>query len=892
MEKIFIIDAVNYLFRSYYAIGPMTNDEGQSTSALFGFIRSIKKLIDDFSPDYIVCVFDGPENKKSRQLLYAEYKMHRKGAPEDLFPQFALTYEFCSLFGIPTLCIDEVEADDTMASIALWAKEKENLEIYLCTSDKDLFQMVDKNIYVILPSKNNMIVDRNKVKELFGVPPEQMLDYLAIVGDTSDNIPGLPGFGPKTAIDLLTKFKSLDEILKNPDKVPGEKKQEILKKEQDKALLSRELATLNCKIKIPENKSFYKLKEADTEGLSAFYQKMKFLKFLQEMGKKESVEEKKPIETEEKISYNLINDEESFLNLLTKLSNEKEICLDTETTSIHPLEAELIGIGFCIHPKKAWYVPLNGNLEELFMIEALRDFFNSTKAKFYGHNIKYDLHVLSNYGICIKNLCFDTMIASYLLSPQHRKHGLDSLALEYFNKVKISYKDLTTANKKSIPLKDVPLEKVSEYCSEDVDYTSRLKELFEKEIKKEKLDNILYEIEMPLIPILKKMERHGIYLDKSHFEKMNFELSEEINEIEEQIYKSVGKKFNLNSPKQLANVLYQDLKLSPPSKRKTEFSTGAEILSKLAHESEIVKQIIQHRSLQKLLSTYVEALPLQINSKTGRIHPTFNQSIVSTGRLSCQDPNLQNIPIKTKEGKRIRKGFRPEEKGWSYVDADYSQIELRLLAHFSDDSELIRAFKNNEDIHAYTASLVYKTDLKNVTPKMRSVAKAVNFGTLYGQGPFGLSQLIDIPFKEAQEFIQTYFERYASVESFIEKCKKETEKTKIATTLLGRKRPIPEIDNKNPTLRSAAQRLAINTPLQGTAADIIKIAMITIDEEITKEKLKGFMVLQIHDELLFEVPDNEIDKFKKLVKDKMENAIKLKVPLTVDLQVGKNWGEC
>lgn len=891
MEKLFIIDAVNYLFRSYYAIGPMTNDQGQSTSAVFGFIRSIKKIIAEFSPDYLVCAFDGPDNKKNRKAIYAEYKMHRKGAPEDLFPQFAMAHDFCKFYGIPTLCIEEVEADDTMASVALWAKEKENMEVYICTSDKDLFQMVDNHLFVVLPNKNDMIVDRLKVKELFGVYPEQMLDYLAIVGDTSDNIPGLPGFGPKTAVALLEKFQTLDEILKHPEKIPGEKKQKIFIEEQDKALLSKELSTLKYDVSIPKNKSFYKLSPPNRSALAEFFQKQNFMKFIQEEDKKEE-KITPPSPKQKEVSYTLINDQKAFLSLMSHLAKASEICVDTETTDIHPLKAKLVGIGFSIKPYEGWYVPFNGEIETATIIDSLKQLFSLPSIKFFGHNIKYDLHVLANYSIDLNHICFDTILASYLIAPQHRRHNLDALSLIHFGKVKIAYEELIEKNKKKIPLEEVEIEKVTNYCCEDLDYTYRLKHLFEKTLDELGLTSLLQDIEIPLIPILAKMERHGIFIDKQKIKVLEIELSQEIEETEKEIYEDIGHKFNLNSPKQLSEILYVELKLPPPSRKKTEYSTGADILSKLASESFIVKKILKHRTLQKLLSTYLEALPKQIFEKTGRIHPTFNQSVTATGRLSCQDPNLQNIPIKTEVGKKIREGFRPQKEGWVYIDADYSQIELKLLAHFSKDPELIRAFQNNEDIHAYTASLVYKIAIQDVTPTMRSIAKAVNFGTIYGQGAYGLSQLIGIPFAEAQEFIKTYFERYTKVESFIERCKKEAYQTKVATTLFGRKRPLPEIDNKNPTIRHGAERLAVNTPLQGTAADIIKLAMIAIDKEIQEKELKGFLVLQIHDELIFEVPESETAIFKKIIKDRMENVVKLAVPLNINLQVGKNWGEC
>jgi len=884
MDKILIIDAVNFLFRSYYAIGPMTNDEGKSTSALFGFIRTVKKLITDFSPDYFVCIFDGPDNKKSRQVFYAEYKMHRKGAPEDLFPQFNLAHEFCELYGIPILCVEGVEADDTMASVAKWATEKENMQVYLCTSDKDLFQLVGENTYVIHAHKNNLIIDSKQVEEIYGVRPNQMLDYLAITGDASDNIPGLPGFGPKTAAMLLQKFSTLDEILAHPEKVAG-KKQETLIKERDTAILSKKLATLDFEIDFPHEKEFFIIKPPKEKELCDFYQKMRFPKFLQEI---KGVVEAPQIKKEEApVFYKTVNSLEDLNRLTYDIAKEDEICIDTETTSENPLEARLVGIGLGTKEKAAFYIPFNGNIDESTILEKIKSLSDK---KFYGHNIKYDIQVLANYAIHLKNISFDTILASYLLNPHHNRHGLDYLALEFFQKVKVSYKELVTEDKKKLLLKDVPIEKVANYCCEDVDYTIRLKNLFEKELLSKNLNHLLHDVEIPLIPILAKMERNGIYIDIEHFHKMENELKKELHALEKDIFEMAGVEFNLNSPKQLSEILFQKLQLPPPKKKKTEYSTGADVLEKLAPKSEIVRKILLHRTVQKLLSTYIETLPKQINPFTSRIHPTFNQSVAATGRLSCQDPNLQNIPVKTEAGINIRRGFKPQKKDWSYVGADYSQIELRLLAHFSEDHELIKAFNENQDIHAHTASLIYKIPLSEVTSDMRRVAKTVNFGILYGQGSYGLSEQLNISFQEASHLIKTYFERYPKVLSFIEKCKEEVARTKVAKTLLGRQRPIPDIDNKNPSIKAFAERLAVNTPLQGTAADIIKMAMINIDKVLSN--LKGFMIIQIHDELIFEVPDNEISTFKAIIQEKMENVIKLKVPLTIHLQVGKNWGEC
>ncbi len=944
MEKIFIFDAVNYLFRSYYAIGPMTNDKGESTSALFGFIRSIQKLLKTFSPKYVIAVFDGPDNKKSRQAVYAEYKMHRKKAPDDLYPQFDLAYQFCQMAGIPAISIPGVEADDTMATIALWAQKK-GLETYLCTSDKDLFQLVCENIFVLQAHKNNLVIDRAKVKEIFDIWPEQMLDFLAITGDASDNIPGLSGFGPKTAASLLQEFKTLENILEHPEKVPGAKKQETLVKEKKIALMSKQLATLDTAVEVPHQKDFYEHKQPDIPKLAEFYRRMNFSKLLQELPseqtnhvenrEKNKTSEKKINKTEkkensqdilnldtdiaekkslnEKVSYHLIKNKEQLEKLISKLQAEKTktICLDTETTSLRPLEAKIVGIGLGYKPQEAFYIPFNGNISSEVIVKELKKLFSNPQLHFYGHNLKYDLQVLLNYGLEIKNIAFDTMLASYLLNPHHRRHNLDRLSLEYLHKTKISFKSLVEQEDKTNPpdktnkpdkktvstkttktLLEAPIEKVSEYCCEDVDCTIRLKQIFEKQLAEKNLTKLFTEIELPLLLVLTQMERKGIFLEEKKLAKLKEQLILKIAALEKEIHLEIGEEINLNSPKQLSEVLFGKLKLPPPRKKKTAFSTGAAVLEKLALKFPIARKLLDFRIKQKLLTTYVEALPEEINPKTHRIHPTFNQSITATGRLSCQNPNLQNIPIKSEEGLEIRKAFSPEKEGWSFLSADYSQIELRLLAHFSEDPELIQAFKNDQDIHSYTASIIFKVPLTEVSDQMRQAAKAVNFGTIYGQGPYGLTQQIAFSYKEAEEFINNYFAKYKKVKTYLENCKKQASETLETSTLFGRLRPIAEINSQHPQMRAAAERLAVNTPLQGTAADLIKIAMIEIAKVIKIKHLKGFMILQIHDELIFEVPDNELETFKKLVKEKMEQVVKLKVPLTVHMGVGKNWSEC
>jgi len=889
MNKIFIVDAVNFLFRSYYAIGPMTNPKGTSTGALYGFIRSIFKLMKDFSPDYFIAVFDGPENKKSRTEIYADYKSHRKGMPEDLFPQLEKALHFCEIAGIPFLSVPGVEADDTIGSIAKWMEKKE-VDVFLCSSDKDLCQLVSDRVFIINPHKDNLLIDKKQVKELFGITPEQMIDWLAMVGDASDNIPGLEGFGPKTASALLTEFGTLEHLLKHPEKVGG-KKEEILIKDKEIALMSKKLATIHTGVDFPHEEKFFHLKTPDLEKVKDFYHEMGFMSLLKELG-----EEEKPkahsVEQESHGHYHLIEEEEALRSLIEKLGREKEICIDTESTDLRPMFARLVGLGIGVDTKEAWYIPCNGKLPKEKVLSLLKPLLESGKTSFYGHNIKYDMHVLANEGIHLQNICFDTIIASYLLSPQVQQHNLDRLSLEHFGKVKIPIEDLIGKGKQQISMDQVAVEKVATYCCEDVDYTIRLKKRFEKELEQERLTSLFTQIELPLISILCGMERTGIYVDTHKLKKMAGDLEEQLGELEKQIYAISKEKFNLNSPRQLSTILFEKLGIKPPKKTTTGYSTAIDVLEGLREESPIIPLIIEYRTLEKLRSTYVEALPLQVNPITHRIHCTFNQSVAATGRLSSQDPNLQNIPVRSKVGKKIREAFKPKDSHHSFLSGDYSQIELRLLAHLSEDPALVKAFQEGEDIHAYTASLVFDVPLKEVTPTMRYQAKAVNFGIIYGQQAYGLSLQMGVSYHEAEAFIKTYFERYSKVKEFLEFCKEGVRKTGRAVTLTGRQRPIPEIHNKNPMIRTAAERLAINTPLQGTAADLIKMAMIQVDHHLQSHTHQGKMILQIHDELLFETPDEEAHKLSSAVKKIMEGVFTLSVPLIVDISIGKNWEEC
>ncbi len=795
--------------------------------------------------------------------------------------------------GIPHLVVPGVEADDVMGSIAKWT-EKKAIETYLCSNDKDLAQLVSDHVFLINIHKNNLLVDREKVKELFGVFPEQIVDLLAMMGDTSDNIPGIEGVGPKTAASLLNEFGTLDTLLTHPEKLKG-KKQETFRKGKKMALISQQLATSDTNIPFPKEDNFFRLKEPDLDKVKALYQRMHFMTLLKELqlpGKK-SEELNLDFGVEERdVQYTLINDEMELIKLTKKLGEKKELCVDTETTSLRPLEARLVGIGISDSPKNGWYIPLNGQIPREKVVSILKPLFQNPSIGFFGHNIKYDLHVLRQAGIPIHTVAFDTMVASYLVSPHKQRHGLDALSLEHFGKVKIPITDLIGKGKKQISMEEVPLEQVATYCCEDVDYTFRLKRYLEKRIEEEKLEKLFKEIELPLISVLQKMEEVGIFLDQKPLMTMHTDLEGQIGEIQKIIFDYAGENFNLNSPKQLGQVLFEKMGIRPAKKTATGYSTSADVLESLRETSPIIAKVLDYRAFEKLRSTYVDALPQQINPKTERIHCTFNQSVAATGRLSCQDPNLQNIPVRSAEGRKIRTAFIPQFPDWSFLAGDYSQIELRLLAHLSDDPTLIKAFQEGEDIHSYTASLVYNVPLNKVTPQMRHAAKAVNFGILYGQQAFGLSKELGIPVEEAKAFINTYFDRYKNIRDFLDSCKESVRKLGYSITLSGRKRPIPEIDSKNAFIRQAAERLAINTPLQGTAADLIKIAMIQLDQLIDKNPFKSSMILQIHDELIFEVADAHIQQLSTQVKNTMEGVMKLKIPLVVDISIGKNWGEC
>lgn len=886
MRRLYILDVSGYLFRAYFALPPMSSPQGEAVHAVYGFIRSLLKLLKNYQPDHLVAVFDGPENKKARQELYQEYKANRVHQYEDLPEQIDKAQTFCRLFGIPQLAVPGVEADDTIGSIAEWAA-RQGSEVFLFTGDKDFCQLVNDQILVINPWKEGLLIDRAQVEALYGVRPDQMADFLALVGDSSDNIPGVKGLGPKTSAPLLQEFGSLENLFLHLDEIKSPKKRELLAAGEESARLSKMLATIRTDIPFPKEEAFFCKQEEDRVGLQAFYTSCGFRSLLAEW------EKALPSPREaENTSYQLINDLETLEKVIAYLHKAEAIAVDIETTALHPLQAEAVGIGFSVQPGEAFYLPFHGEIPREKAQALLAPLFADERHAFLGHNIKYDLHLLETLSLPVARLGFDTILASSLLDAGDRHHSLEALSLRYLGLGKTSIKTLIGTGKKEIRMDQVPIPQVSAYCCQDVDYTLRLSQLFKKELHARGLDPLLYDLELPLTRVLVKMERAGMYLKPQVLEKFGATLVTQIAQIEEEIYLLAGERFNLNSPKQLSHILFEKLHIPSTKKTQTGLSTNAAVLEGLAKTYPIAEKLLTFRTLDKLRSTYVEALPLEIDPQTGRIHPLFNQFSTATGRLSCQQPNLQNIPIRTALGREIRAAFMPQQEGWSYLSADYSQIELRLLAHLSQDPSLLAAFRQGEDVHTHTASQIFMVAPEAVTYTQRQQAKTINFGILYGQQAYGLSQELGIPLAEAAAFITAYFARYPAVQAYLQKGIDTTRRTEKAVTLLGRERAIPEINSKNTIARQAAERLAVNTPLQGSAADLIKKAMLTIDEALTREKLRSFMVLQIHDELIFEAPDEELDTLRPLVKHAMEEVFSLEVPLLVNLSVGKNWAEC
>ncbi len=879
-KRFFVIDGNSFCYRAYYAIKHLSNSKGQPTNAIYGFIAMIRKIIKEEKPDMLAVAFDlkGPTFRHEK---FKDYKGTRKPMPEELVSQMPYIKRLLTAYNIPIYEAQGYEADDVLATLAEKCRKAKGIDTFIVTSDKDAMQLVTAGVKVYSPHKDGVIYGEKEVRERFGVPPERIIDLMALMGDTSDNIPGVPGIGEKTAVQLMKEFKSLDNVLKNTHKIKSASRRKKIEESRDLALLSRELATIKKNTPIEIDMDELELKEPDEKALAELFKELEFRKLLQDIAPAE-----RP-----KRSYLLVDCPEEFLKFARELKQAKIFAFDFETTHCDPMRARAVGVSFAWKKNEAYYIPLNAlkGLEEKKVTETLKSVFEDANIKKIGQNIKYDALVLKKMGLTLKGIEFDTMVASYLLNPSKSNHNLSDISLEYLGYAKKSIEQLIGKGKNALTMDRVDVGEVRDYCCEDSLIAFNLMSVLEKQLKEKELEELFFKVEMPLIEVLAGMELCGVSVDSAYLKRLSAEIEKKIASCEKNIHSMAGETFNINSPKQLRDILFEKLKMPVIKRTKTGASTNEEVLKILSEKEKLPREILRYRTLAKLKSTYVDSLPALVNSSTGRIHTSFNQTVTVTGRLSSSNPNLQNIPVKTEMGRKIRKAFIAEKKSHLILSADYSQIELRILAHLSGDKNLVEAFNEQRDIHAFTASLIYGLEEKDITDEMRQAAKTVNFGIVYGMSAFGLSRDLGIDVRQAARFIESYFGRYPGVKAFLEKTIDEALKNGFVTTILGRRRYIPEIKSENIQIRNFAQRAAVNTPIQGSAADLIKLAMINIHRVIGDFDAK--LILQVHDELVFEVRAGELLKLAGVVKENMENVMPLRVPIRVGLESGKNWLE-
>ncbi len=907
-----IVDAMAMAYRAYFAFisRPLTTQSGEPTSAVYGFVNQLLKVLEDHRPDFIAVATDSKE-KTFRHEMYKEYKATREAMPDDMIPQIGRIKEIVELMNIPLYIKPGYEADDIIGT-AVKLAEKKGMISYAVTPDKDYMQLVTDKTIIAKPGRGNdevVFYDVKKVKEDYGFEPKLMIDYLAIIGDSSDNIPGVRGIGPKGALPLLQKFGTLESIYKNLDKIdkPGTVKK--LEESKENAFLSKELATINCSVPMEFDFDKAKFEKPQFDKLRELFIELEFKNLYTRLLKVyDGGNDQKVIDNEElysaktfdksKSKYELIATRKEAEKLAAKFNKNDLIVFDTETDSLDPFVLNILGASFSTKAGEGYFVAIDPG-SKIFSDGkkrlAVDDFkkifkplFENKKIKKVCQNGKYDISVMRGIGIKVENFYFDTMVASYIIDPD-QKHGMDDLSQKYLSYQPIPLSSLIGEKKDPTKLYDIELEKLSDYAAEDADITFQLYEILNKELKKEKLEKVAFEVDFPLVPVLEDMENEGVKIDKSALDSFSKELQILIKDYTKKIHKEAGEEFNISSPKQLQVILFEKLGLASGRKTKTGFSTDARALENLRGEHKIIDIILDYRQATKLKSTYADALPNLINSKTGRVHTDFNQTIAATGRLSSINPNLQNIPIRTEMGREIRRAFVPREKNYVLLSADYSQIELRLLAAICKDDALMKAFKSGEDIHRSTAALVFMVDPKDVTPDMRRKAKEVNFGILYGIGPFGLKTRLGIPQSHAKEIIETYFKTFKKVKNYMDDSVKKAQENGYAETLLGRRRFLRNINSNNRVIRQFEERVAINMPIQGTAADMIKLAMIKIQNELEKRKTKTKMVLQVHDELLFDAHKDEVDELRPMIKEIMETAMPVDAPIVVDTGVGDNW---
>lgn len=891
-ETLYLIDTFSLVFQVYHAIAPMTGPQGEPTNATFGFTRDLQNLIRDKKPDYLICAMESTEPAE-RKKLYPEYKAHRKEMPEDLRPQIPMILEVIEGFNIPVIHSAGWEADDVIATLTHRAVEQ-GLHVNIVTTDKDARQLLapEVKLYNI---RKNQLMDEAGLMEAWGIHPHQAIDFQALVGDASDNVPGVPLVGPKKAQTLLQEIGTLDEILAHPEKARGKKLQENLRTFVDQALISRKLVTLQTDLPLKFDPQQARLSAPNRSRLSELYQQFGFRRFAEELNNtnENSTPSKLPVEPQ----WETVDTEKKFATFLKKLQEQTSFCLDLETTSLQANEADIVGWAICWEPAVAWYIPVDAppgqpKLDPLMVVEALRPLLEDPAVLIDNQNIKYDMIVLRRAGIYLEGVHLDPMVGDYLLDAGARSHSLETLAQKYLQHKMIPISELIgKKGERQKKMFEVDVEKAAEYAAEDADIAFRLSHIIEEELKKESLWELYNELERPLISVLVEMESNGILINQEILQQQSTEINIRLEQLVEEIYKIAGHEFNIASPKQLRVVLFEELELPVQKKTKTGPSTDVEVLEKLAKMHPLPEKIMEHRQLAKLKGTYLDALPKLINPETGRVHCSFNQVVAATGRLSSSNPNLQNIPIRTTEGRNIRKAFIPAQPDWKLICADYSQVELRILAHLSGDKELCAAFERGDDIHTLVASQVFGVTPEEVDSQMRRVAKAVNFGVIYGQSAYGLSATLGIPQEEAAEFIRNYFSLYSGVTKFMKSSLKECLQKGYASTIMGRRRPISGIRPTYNQQLIMPERTAINTIVQGSAADLIKKAMIQLHQRLQNEQSPGKLLLQIHDELVLEAPAKNAEEVAKIVREEMESAMDLSVPLVVDLSIANNWFE-
>ena len=920
-----LVDGSYYMFRAYHGMPELANAKGEPTGAIFGVINMLRKLFNEYQPDYLAVVFDA-KGKTFRNDLYKEYKAHRPPMPDDLVCQIAPIHDIIRALGLPLLIIDDVEADDVIGTLATQAS-KQSLNTYISSGDKDLAQLVDDHVRLV-NTMNNTVLDKDGVREKYGVPPSSIIDYLALMGDSVDNVPGIPKVGPKTAVKWLAQYESLEEIVHHADEIKG-KVGESLRANLDQLYLSKKLVTLKLNVDLEFKPHELIQTDPDKEALRDAYSNWQFRSWLSELDQTEKNNNDKQAQTRirkqssptsskgenpiaapvpihkpmlkitstDKQEYETIFTVEALDHWIDKLEQSDLFSFDTETTSLDYMEAQLVGLSFSTEPGEAAYVPVAHDYEGApkqlsreLVLEKLRPLLEDVNKAKLGQNLKYDKNILANYGVELKGIQHDSMLQSYILDSTASRHDMDSLALKYLQRTTTHYEDVAGKGSKQIPFNQVAIEHAAPYAAEDADITLQLHQNFWPELQRnEKLQHVYETIEVPLISVLSHMERNGVVVDAEMLTQQSHELASRMSEIEQEAHDLAKQTFNISSPKQIQKLLYEDMQLPILAKTpKGQPSTAESVLQELAQDYDLPRLILDYRSLNKLKTTYTDKLPGQISSVTGRVHTSYHQAVAATGRLSSSDPNLQNIPIRTEEGRRIRQAFI-SPSNCVLLAADYSQIELRIMAHLSKDKGLLEAFSHNEDIHRKTAAEVFATKLNEVSKEQRRAAKAINFGLIYGMSPFGLAKQLGIRRNEAKEYVDRYFEHYPDVKNYMEKTREQAREQGYVETVFGRRLYLPEINARNAARRQYAERTAINAPMQGTAADIIKRAMIDIEVWLNKEHPDVKLIMQVHDELVFEVPEGKVETLEPEIRNIMTRAAELSVPLLVDIGTGKNW---